>query len=105
MVTPDKFDNETQEVREIGHGEIPGLLSRLMACATIQSVSIHQMPSQDEWIGDLELMGVPIGHRKNTLKRKGFFNAYASLICRVHALKKTIYQSGAKYSMWYSKWR
>ena len=53
-----KFDNETQEVREIGQGEIPGLLSRLMACATIQRVSTHQMPGQDEWIVDLELMGV-----------------------------------------------
>ena len=40
-----KFDNETQELCDIGYGEIPGLSSRLMACETIQSVSTHQMPS------------------------------------------------------------
>ena len=68
-----KFVNETQEVCDIGYGEIPGLLSRLMAFRTIESVSTHQMPSQDEWIVDLELMGLNIVHRKNTQRKKGFY--------------------------------
>lgn len=53
-----KFDNETDKVHEIGNGVKPQLLSRLMACTTLQRISTHQMPGQDEWIVDLELMGV-----------------------------------------------
>ena len=51
----------------------PGLFQGHITIYKIQSVSTHQMPSKDEWIVDLELMGVPIGHRKNTQRRKGFY--------------------------------
>jgi ribosomal protein S18 acetylase RimI-like enzyme len=44
-----------------------GLLKNLVACATLERVNTYQQPSRDEWVVDLELMGVRRSYRGHGL--------------------------------------
>ena len=79
--------NAKPNVDKLTGGREP-LLKSLIACATIQKTSTFQLPGQDEWIIDLELMsvrpkyrGLSIGkYLLNLIQNKSYVGAFDAIV-------------------------